>query len=175
MRRWVHLDDTPLTASSIKEYGSAVWNHWLAHRYGRSIVRSAWARAIHTRPGGFSVAAYESAIRAAGPSDFSLDFTRFSRDVAEWRTGRVFREGALYPDVPRQGSLPLSGRPLRRRLNHTTFELLRVHAARGAGGRRPRGRRPAGSPRGWRWSVGSAASATAGSSPGCASSPGAGR
>ena len=131
VRQWVHLDDTPLTANSIKEYGSAVWNYWLARRYGQSIVRSAWARAIHTKPGGFSVAAYDSAIRAAGPSSFSLDFTRFSRDVAEWRTGTVFREGALYPDVPRQGGLPLSDRPLHRRLNHTTFELLRVHAGAG--------------------------------------------
>ena len=131
VRRWVTRFDVPLTASSIKEYGSAVWNHWLSHRYGRSIVRSAWARAIHTKPGGFAVDAYDSAIRAAGHSDFSQDFARFSRDLAEWRTGRVFREGPLYPDVARQGSLPLNGRPLHRLLNHTTFELLRVHAGAG--------------------------------------------
>ena len=35
VRRWVKLYDTPLTANSIKEYGSAVWNDWLARRYGR--------------------------------------------------------------------------------------------------------------------------------------------
>ena len=34
VRRWVKRWDTPLTTSSIKEYGSAVWNQWLAHRYG---------------------------------------------------------------------------------------------------------------------------------------------
>ena len=34
VRRWVKRWDTPLTASSIKEYGSAVWNQWLARRYG---------------------------------------------------------------------------------------------------------------------------------------------
>ncbi len=39
VRRWVKRFDTPLTANSIKEYGSAVWNKWLAHRYGRAIVR----------------------------------------------------------------------------------------------------------------------------------------
>ncbi len=128
VRRWVHRFDTPLTTSSIKEYGSAVWNEWLAHRYGVSIVRKAWADAIHTRPAGFSVNAYEAAIRAAGPSDFSHDFTRFAADVAEWRTGKGFRESRLYPDMPRQGHLPLSGAPLTRRLNHTTFELLRVRA-----------------------------------------------
>ena len=45
VRRWVKRFDTPLTANSIKEYGSAVWNKWLARRYGRSILRHAWAGA----------------------------------------------------------------------------------------------------------------------------------
>ncbi|MGN6200809.1 MAG: MXAN_6640 family putative metalloprotease [Solirubrobacterales bacterium] len=128
VRRWVKLWETPLTASSIKEYGSAVWNQWLARRYGESIVRKAWAGAVRAKPGGFSVASYERAIRAAGPSDFSRDFTRFAAAVAEWRTGRGFRESSLYPDVPRQGHLPLGGGRLTRFLNHTTFQLLRVHA-----------------------------------------------
>jgi Family of unknown function (DUF6055) len=131
VRRWGKLFDIPLTASSIKEYGSAVWNEWLAHRYGRTIIRSAWSRAIHTLPGGFSVAAYNSAIRAAGGPGFDRDFARFARDVAEWRTGAVFREGPRYPDVARQGSLPRGGRPLQRHLDHATFELLRVHAGGG--------------------------------------------
>jgi len=131
VRRWVKRSDTPLTANSIKEYGSTLWNKWLAHRYGRSIVRRAWARAIHTKPGGFSVAAYDSAIEAAGPSDFSQDFARFARDLPEWRTDSVFPEGDSYPDVVRQGSLPLDGRTLDRSLNHTTFQLLRVHASSG--------------------------------------------
>jgi hypothetical protein len=128
VRRWVKRFDTPLTANSIKEYGSAVWSKWLAHRYGRSILRHAWARAVHTRPGGFSVSAYNSAIEAAGGSDFSHDFVRFARDLPEWRTDTVFGEADTYPDVARQGSLPLNGRVLDRRLNHTTFQLLRVHA-----------------------------------------------
>jgi len=143
VRRWVKRYDTPLTASSIKEYGSAVWNKWLAHRYGRGVIRDAWARAVHTKPGGFSVAAYNSAIEAAGRSDFSRDFTLFARDTAEWRTDSIFPEGNLYPDVSRQGSLPIDGRPLERLLNHTTFQLLRVHARRGRavvfGGTAPRG------------------------------------
>jgi hypothetical protein len=131
VRRWVHRYETPLTTSSIKEYGSAVWNEWLSHHYGQSIVRKAWAGAIHARPGGFSVAAYEAAIRAAGHSDLSHDFTHFAADVAEWRTGQGFRESSLYPDMPRQGELPLSGLTLTRQLNHTTFTLLRVHARGG--------------------------------------------
>lgn len=131
VRRWVKRYDTPLTANSIKEYGSAVWNKWLVRRYGRTILRSAWARAVHTKPGGFSVAAYDSAIRAAGHSDFNRDFTRFAGDLPEWRTDSAFPEGNLYPDVARQGTVPLDGRVLRRRLNHTTFQLLRVHAGSG--------------------------------------------
>ena len=133
VRRWVKRWETPLTTSSIKEYGSAVWNEWLAHHYGLSIVRKAWAGAIHTRPGGFSVAAYEAAIRAAGNSDLGRDFTRFAADVAEWRTGKGFRESALYPDMPRQGHLPPTGLPLTRLLNHMTFQLLRVPAPSGRG------------------------------------------
>ena len=127
VRRWVKLWDTPLTASSIKEYGSAVWNEWLARRYGRSIIRKAWAEAIHAKPGGFSVGAYERALRPLG-SSFPLDFSRFAAATAEWHTDEGFREADLYPDLPRQGSLPLDGRPLTRLLNHTTYQLLRVHA-----------------------------------------------
>ncbi|HEU4944002.1 MAG TPA: MXAN_6640 family putative metalloprotease [Solirubrobacterales bacterium] len=131
VRRWVRRFETPLTANSIKEYGSAVWNQWLAQRYGRVIVRRAWARAVHTKPGGFSVSAYDSAIRAAGPSYFAHDFALFARDVVEWRTGNVFSEGHLFRDVSRQGELPLDGRKLTRLLNHTTFQLLRIHAEGG--------------------------------------------
>lgn len=131
VRRWVLLYNTPLTANSIREYGGTVWNEWLVRRYGRDIVRNAWSRTVHTRPGGFSVASYNSAIRAAGGSDFSHDFARFARDVAEWRTDGRFREGRRYPDVPRQGNLPADGQPLLRSLNHATFQLLRVHASGG--------------------------------------------
>ncbi len=131
MPRWAHSFDTPLTANSIKEYGSAVWNHWLSHRYGNRIIRQIWAGAIHVKPAGFSVAAYRAGIRRAGHSYFGRDFAGFARDVAEWRTGAVFREGPLYPDVPRQGSLRVGGRSLLPRLNHTTFRLLRVNASHG--------------------------------------------
>jgi len=131
VRRWVKLYDTPLTASSIKEYGSAVWNQWLARRYGTSIIRKAWAGAIDAKPGGFSVASYDRALRANGPSDFSHDFARFAASVAEWRSGKENREGGRFPDAPRQGRLRLGGPPLTRMLNHTTFQLLRVRPQRG--------------------------------------------
>jgi hypothetical protein len=131
VRRWVRRFYTPLTAASIKVYGSAVWNQWLAHRYGPEAIRSAWSRAAHTKPGGFSASAYDSAIRAAGHSHFARDFARFARDLAEWRSGEVFPEGGRYPDVSRQGNLVAAGPSLLRRLNHTTFQLLRVHARGG--------------------------------------------
>ena len=131
VRRWVRLYETPLTTNSIKEYGSAVWNQWLARRYGAAIVRKAWAGSIDATPGGFSVGSYERAIRSSGPSDFSRDFARFAAAVAEWRTGKGFRESRLYPDPPRQGHLPLDGSRLTRLLNHTAFQLLRVRAPRG--------------------------------------------
>jgi len=131
VRRWVKLYETPLTASSIKEYGSAVWNQWLARRYGPGIVRKAWAGAIDAKPGGFSISSYERALRAGGPSDFSRDFTRFAATLAEWRTGKGFRESRLYPDARRQGHLRLGAVPLTRMLNHTTFQLLRVRPRHG--------------------------------------------
>jgi len=131
VRRWVRLFETPLTTNSIKEYGSAVWNQWLARRYGPAVVRKAWAGAIDAKPGGFSVRSYERVIRASGPSDLSRDFVRFAAAVAEWHTGKSFRESRLFPDVPRQGHLPLSGARLTRMLNHTTFQLLRIRARAG--------------------------------------------
>ena len=131
VRRWVRLWETPLTANSIKEYGSAVWNQWLARRYGPEVIRKAWAGAIDAKPGGFSVGSYERALRSSGPSDFSHDFSRFAAALAEWRTGRGFRESGLYTDLPRQGQLPLGRAPLTRMLNHTTFQLMRVRAGGG--------------------------------------------
>ncbi|HWC09276.1 MAG TPA: hypothetical protein VG458_09510, partial [Solirubrobacterales bacterium] len=129
--RWIHRFDTPLTTSSIKQYGSAVWNQWLARRYDPALIRKAWARAIRTRPGGFSAGVYDAAIQAAGPSDFSRDFTRFSAAVAEWRTGRGFRESQRFPDMPRQGAVRLGAPAETHLLNHTTFEPLQVLAPSG--------------------------------------------
>jgi hypothetical protein len=131
LRRWVRHTGVPITTRSIKEYGSVVWNKWLVGHYGTAIVRSAWARAAHTRPGGFAVAAYDSAIRAAGRSDFARDFARFAADLPEWRTDAVFPEGHMYPDVARRGRIPVGGRAIRRGLDHATFQLLRLRARGG--------------------------------------------
>ena len=68
---------------------------WLSRGYACAVERAADSpdrTGIDAKPGGFSVASYERAIRAAGPSDFSQDFTRFAADVPEWRTGKGFRD-----------------------------------------------------------------------------------
>jgi hypothetical protein len=126
MRRWARRLTVPLTANSIKVYGSAVWNHWLQRRYGADLIRKAWAGAQASRPATFSVAAYDHAIRRAGTSNFGLDFSRFCRDVVEWRTATAFPEGGTYPDIRRPGRLRIGGK-VTRRLNHTTFTPLGVH------------------------------------------------
>jgi hypothetical protein len=131
--RWVKQYDTPLTANTIKEYGSAVWNDWLSNRYGPDFVRQAWEGAIDSKPGGFAVNVYEAAIKADGRSDFGHDFTNFAADVAEWRTGEGFKESVSYPDMPRRGLLDLGGRSLQRSLNHTTFQLIEVPTTSGRG------------------------------------------
>jgi hypothetical protein len=132
VRGWVKHPETPLTADTFKEYGSAVWNEWLAHHYGPRIIREAWVDADRARPAGSGIAAYETAIHGAGPSSFGRDFTHFAADTAEWRTGIGFRESYLYPDLPRQGTLVLGGAPQTRRLDHTTYSLLRVRAPTGS-------------------------------------------
>jgi Family of unknown function (DUF6055) len=131
VRRWVSRTEIPLTGGAAKVYGSAVWNLWLQRRYGAGVIRSAWARAKRSRPGGFSVRVYARAIAAAGRSTFNRDFASFSADVAEWRTGDVFAEGASYRDVERRGQLSLGGAVLRRSLDHATFALIRVRRAAG--------------------------------------------
>ena len=128
-----HAADRPARSrSTARPSGTSGWSAATA----TAIVRKAWARAIHVRPGGFSVGAYERAIRAAGPSDLGHDFARFAAAVAEWRTGEGFRESGLYPGHAAPGRAAAGRQPLTRLLNHTTFQLLRVHARR-----RPRGGR----------------------------------
>ena len=136
VRRWVKRYDTPLTANSIKEYGSAVWNKWLARRYGREVVRSAWSRAVHTKPGGSRSPPTTRRSRPPAARTSAATSPASPRDLPEWRTDTVFSEGSSYPDVSRQGSLPVGGQVRRRQLNHTTFQLLRVHARRRARARR---------------------------------------
>lgn len=127
VKRWVVRSTQPITTDSIKIYGSAVWNHWLAGRFGNAIVRTAWERAAAVKPAGFSINAYNAAIRALGGTDFSHEFARFAAATAEWRTPGDFPypDGPLWPDVKRRGRL----RPHHffvQLLNHTGYLLLNV-------------------------------------------------
>ena len=136
IHRWVSRSKVPITTgSSIKIYGSAVWNHWLAGNYGNEIVRTAWEHARKVRPSGFSVNAYNAAIRTvarkkgrgARGNDFPHEFARFAAATAEWRTPGDFPyvDGPLWDDVQRQGTLR-PGRFIVRRLSHTGYLLFNV-------------------------------------------------
>ena len=123
---WVANTRQPLTAfpdTNLKAYGSAVWNHWLDHRFGAGIVRDAWARSVAAA--NFAPDAYGAAISAAGGAGFSDEFARFAAAVAEWEApGAGFPDS--YPDVPRDGSLPTGSQSQPFSLPHTTFALFDV-------------------------------------------------
>jgi hypothetical protein len=129
---WVGNLRQPMTAfpnTNGKAYGSAVWNHWLDHRYGAGVVRGAWERSVAASD--FAPNAYTGAISAAGGSGFSDEFDRFAAAVAEWQApGAGFPD--RYPDVPRDGSLPAGTQVQPFALPHTTFALYDVPIPAGA-------------------------------------------
>jgi hypothetical protein len=135
IKRWVVRSKVPLTDArppgDIKIYGSAVFNHWLAGRYGDAIIRSAWEQARKTRRAGFAVAAYDRAIRKAGGRDLAHEFARFAASTAEWRTPGVFpySDGPLWQDVQRRGVLHPRHFVVRS-LSHTGFLLFRIRHTR---------------------------------------------
>src|SRR5215213_11547971 len=80
---WLKLPEQPITESANgKEYGSAVWNHWLDGSYGATVIRDAWAgsdEAENTvQNGGFAPKAYDAAIRSHGGDGFSRAFGAFA-------------------------------------------------------------------------------------------------
>jgi hypothetical protein len=130
---FARLPQVPLTeegARHLKVYGSAVWNHHLSARFGRTVVRRAWEATQTARPSLFSAAAYDRAIRAAsrGSSTFEKEFVRFAAATPEWRFSGVFPDGEDYPEVRRSGQLRGSRGY---RLDHTTFRLAGVRPGRG--------------------------------------------
>jgi hypothetical protein len=133
---WVQLTQLPLTTFSsdpndrdnLKVYGSAVWEKFLAAKYGPEVVRHAWEVSVDTNPASFAVAAFDRAIRdQPGGSDFPIQFTLFSAATAEWQaTNSGFPEGSRYPDVARVGSATVNGAGGTLRINHTTYALLKI-------------------------------------------------
>ena len=126
VRGWARESRVPLTSAGFpKLYGSAVWLQWLAERHGQRVVRSAWERTQAIKPAGFSVRAFNSAIKSTSRSNFARSFARFAANTAEWRVNRRFPEGFRFPRVRRSGHL-VPGRSMRRQLHHTGYQLLRV-------------------------------------------------
>jgi len=135
IKRWSTRSKVPITKQSIKIYGTAVLNHWLAGRYGPEVVRTAWERARGVKPAGFSVDAYTAGIKAAargagkgaGGRDLAREFARFAFATAEWQTPGAFPyvDAPLWDDVKRRGKLR-AGRFLVRRLSHTGYVFFRV-------------------------------------------------
>ena len=128
---WVAHTDEPLTlfSSDLKPYGSAVWNHWLDHRFGPSAVRAAWEGSVGAAD--FAPAAYESAITGAGGSGFSDEFDRFAAAAAEWDVPGVgFPDRD--PDVPRNALLPVETQFGPFNLPHTTFGYFDVPIPQGS-------------------------------------------
>jgi hypothetical protein len=136
IKRWVSATKVPITnGSSLKIYGTAVWNHWLAGNYGNAIVRTAWERAAKVKPSGFSINAYNAAIRAvtrkkgrgAHGRDVPHEFARFAAATAEWRTPGDFPypDGPIWGDVQRRGTLH-PHRFIVRTLSHTGYLLFNV-------------------------------------------------
>jgi hypothetical protein len=125
MQAWVRQTEEPITEGDPqRQYGTAAWNHWLASRYGRKLVRRSWASLAKVKPRHLEPAAYDRAIsRSRGPG-FSREFARFAAASAEWRA-RSFSASWLYPDVARRGKL-IPGRARARRLDHTAYVLLDV-------------------------------------------------
>lgn len=121
---WAARTEEPMTGGSVKQYGSRVWNRWLAARYGRGVIRDAWVGSPLADPRQLSAPAYGSAVGPGGT--FVTEFVRFAAATAEWRLGSsAFALGGELPGVERVGGLSAGGQDTRT-LDHTTFALLEV-------------------------------------------------
>lgn len=123
---WVENPRQPLTqfaTGNSKVYGSAVWNHWLDRQYGPDVVRDAWAQSVAAA--NFAPGAFGGQIAARGGGGFGSAFDRFAAAVAEWNVPDIgFPD--RYPDMPRDGSLPVGSQTLPFEVPHTTFALFDV-------------------------------------------------
>src|SRR3954470_12236723 len=123
---WIANTPQPMTLfpdTNLKPYGSAVWDHWLDHRYGPNVVRGAWEQSVGSAD--FAPDAYNAAIGGAGGATFTDEFDRFAATVAEWNAPfSGFPDH--YPDVPRDGVLPPGSQTQPFALPHTTFAFLDV-------------------------------------------------
>jgi hypothetical protein len=128
---WADEPEQPLTeASDLKQYGSAIWNHWLDTRYEAQVVRRAWAVSVanSVAGGGFAPGAYDRAIRDSCGPGFAYEFEEFTASVAEWSAANSgIHEGATFPvEVDRNGTLAVNGAAATGTVDHTAFALYDV-------------------------------------------------
>ncbi|MEA2466521.1 MAG: hypothetical protein QOJ57_647, partial [Thermoleophilaceae bacterium] len=129
MPSWAAGTESALTQESPgKEYGAAVWNHWLAGRYGAEIVRNVWERSPkQDRPSQDALLVYDAAIAGHGGRGFFDEFTRFAAALPEWRLpGNGFTDSSLLPDVERVATLTPGDAPVELSLRWDRFALLDV-------------------------------------------------
>lgn len=134
---WARTSRQPITTAASgdpRQYGTAVWNHWLTRRFSPDVVLDSWLASRKTRPKHFGVNAYQRAIRRNDGLGFAQEFVRFAAATAEWRargSGFPDRNKPGFVDVKRFGILR-PGERSRLKLNHTAYVLQRVrpHGAR---------------------------------------------
>lgn len=136
MPRWDELSTQPITsAANTKQYGSAVFNHWLEAAYGGpAVIRDAWAGSASpantVQGGGFAPQAYDAAIRAHGGPGFMPAFGEFATATATWDVPATgFHEGEKYGRVDPSGALQADGQVRPTDLDHTGFRLYDVPAS----------------------------------------------
>lgn len=131
MSTWVNNTALPITdadaGGGLKIYGSAVWNHFLAGRWGDDSILDAWEASTQVNGGPFAPASYSTAIAANGGTGFSEEFDDFAAAVAEWRApGSGFPD--LYPDVPAAArpNMTVGAAGTTIQLDHTTFAFRNI-------------------------------------------------
>lgn len=128
---WAQNPQQPLTSGAgLKQYGSAVWNHWIERGYsdlGPGVVLDAWQASHETDPEHFAVAAYDKGLTDLGSKGFSREFLDLAVASSEWRTGLGgLPNAAALEDMSRSGRLRMGARPKGFTLDHTAFRLMRV-------------------------------------------------
>lgn len=129
MPRWAQNTESQMSEDGpTKSYGSAVWDHWLAGRYGPGVVREVWDRSPHTDgPALDALRVYDAVISAHGGDGFHGEFTRFAAALPEWReSSSGFADPSLMPDVERVATLQVDGAAVELPLRWDRFALLDV-------------------------------------------------
>src|SRR4051812_29575929 len=128
---WVTSTADPLTdaggGGGLKEYGSAVWNHFIAGRHGAQTILQSWQASTQVNGGPFAPASYSTAIAANGGTSFESEFDDFAAAVAEWRVpGSGFPD--TYPDVPASArpTMNVGAAATTVQLDHTTFAFRNI-------------------------------------------------